>query len=306
MKEFQTIAFIGLGNMGLPMATNLVKAGYTVYGVDTNSEAEKKFSQDGGKIGVPTELLAKQVDIVMISLPTPQIVEKVYLGDGGIVENADSALTIIDFSTISPQLNEKIYAISKEKGIDYLGAPVSGSVSGAVNGTLTIMVGGDKKVYEQALPLLRVLGDNPFHLGESVGVGTVIKLLNNLMIGFYTQAVAEAVALGEQMGVKADMIYDVLSVSFGQSRIYERNYKGHIAQNDFNPGFSTNLLLKDLKLAKQMADENQTPLPIGDKLIDLYSEAVEKGYGEQDMASVYLMVKELIASKNDGLVSNKN
>ncbi|MCO0600809.1 NAD(P)-dependent oxidoreductase [Peribacillus butanolivorans] len=306
MKEFQTIAFIGLGNMGLPMATNLVKAGYTVYGVDTNSEAEKKFSQDGGKIGVPTELLAKQVDIVMTSLPTPQIVEKVYLGDGGIVENADSALTIIDFSTISPQLNEKIYAITKEKGIDYLGAPVSGSVSGAVNGTLTIMVGGDKKVYEQALPLLRVLGDNPFHLGESVGVGTVIKLLNNLMIGFYTQAVAEAVALGEQMGVKADTIYDVLSVSFGQSRIYERNYKGHIAQNDFNPGFSTNLLLKDLKLAKQMADDNQTPLPIGDKLIDLYSEAVEKGYGEQDMASVYLMVKELIASKNDGLVSNKN
>lgn len=220
MKEFQTIAFIGLGNMGLPMATNLVKAGYTVYGVDTNSEAEKKFSQDGGKIGVPTELLAKQVDIVMTSLPTPQIVEKVYLGDGGIVENADSALTIIDFSTISPQLNEKIYAITKEKGIDYLGAPVSGSVSGAVNGTLTIMVGGDKKVYEQALPLLRVLGDNPFHLGESVGVGTVIKLLNNLMIGFYTQAVAEAVALGEQMGVKADTIYDVLSVSFGQSRIY--------------------------------------------------------------------------------------
>ncbi|MBK5445090.1 MULTISPECIES: NAD(P)-dependent oxidoreductase [unclassified Peribacillus] len=306
MKEFQTIAFIGLGNMGLPMATNLVKAGYTVYGVDTNSDAEKKFSQDGGKIGVPTELLAKQVDIVMTSLPTPQIVEKVYLGDGGIVENADSALTIIDFSTISPQLNEKIYAITKEKGIDYLGAPVSGSVSGAVNGTLTIMVGGDKKVYEQALPLLRVLGDNPFHLGESVGVGTVIKLLNNLMIGFYTQAVAEAVALGEQMGVKADTIYDVLSVSFGQSRIYERNYKGHIAQNNFNPGFSTNLLLKDLKLAKQMADENQTPLPIGDKLIDLYSEAVEKGYGEQDMASVYLMVKEIIPSKNDGLVSNKN
>ncbi|MFE0504485.1 NAD(P)-dependent oxidoreductase [Peribacillus butanolivorans] len=306
MKEFQTIAFIGLGNMGLPMATNLVKAGYTVYGVDTNSEAEKKFSQDGGKIGVPTELLAKQVDIVMTSLPTPQIVEKVYLGEGGIVENADSALTIIDFSTISPQLNEKIYAITKEKGIDYLGAPVSGSVSGAVDGTLTIMVGGDKKVYEQALPLLRVLGDNPFHLGESVGVGTVIKLLNNLMIGFYTQAVAEAVALGEQMGVKADTIYDVLSVSFGQSRIYERNYKGHIAQNNFNPGFSTNLLLKDLKLAKQMADENQTPLPIGDKLIDLYSEAVEKGYGEQDMASVYLMVKELIASKNNGLVSNKN
>ncbi|MFI8495402.1 NAD(P)-dependent oxidoreductase [Peribacillus butanolivorans] len=306
MKEFQTIAFIGLGNMGLPMATNLVKAGYTVYGVDTNSDAEKKFSQDGGKIGVPTELLAKQVDIVMTSLPTPQVVEKVYLGDGGIVENADSDLTIIDFSTISPQLNEKIYAITKEKGIDYLGAPVSGSVSGAVNGTLTIMVGGDKKVYEQALPLLRVLGDNPFHLGESVGVGTVIKLLNNLMIGFYTQAVAEAVALGEQMGVKADTIYDVLSVSFGQSRIYERNYKGHIAQNNFNPGFSTNLLLKDLKLAKQMADENQTPLPIGDKLIDLYSEAVEKGYGEQDMASVYLMVKEIIASKNDGLVSNKN
>ncbi|MEH6947820.1 NAD(P)-dependent oxidoreductase [Bacillus sp. JJ634] len=303
MKEFQTIAFIGLGNMGLPMATNLVKEGYTVYGVDANSEAEQKFLQAGGKIGVATELLAKEADIILTSLPTPQVVEKVYLSEEGIIQNAHSSLTIIDFSTISPQLNEKIYTIAKEKGINYLGAPVSGSVSGAVNGTLTIMIGGEKPVYEQSLPVLKVLGENIFHLGESAGTGTVLKLLNNLMIGFYTQAVAETVVLGEQMGVNADTIYDVLSVSFGQSRVYERNFKGYIAPNNFKPGFSTNLLLKDLTLAKQMADEIGSPLPIGDQLIDLYSKAVEQGYGPQDMSSVYLMVKELVENDKQNTVS---
>ena len=158
------------------------------------------------KTGVPADLLAKEVDVIMTSLPTPQIVEKLYLGENGIIENAHSSLLIIDFSTISPQLNETVYAATTEKGINYLGAPISGSVSGAVNGTLTIMVGGEKSVYEKSLPVLEVLGENLFHLGENAGTGTVIKLLNNLMIGFYTEAVAETVALGEQMGVNADTI----------------------------------------------------------------------------------------------------
>ncbi|MCH6266089.1 MULTISPECIES: NAD(P)-dependent oxidoreductase [Neobacillus] len=293
MEQKKTIAFIGLGNMGLPMAINLVKAGYTVYGTDTNPNAEEQFHQAGGQTGVPAELLVKQVDYVLTSLPTPQVVEQVYLSKTGIIENGHSSLTIIDFSTISPQLNEKVYVKAKEKGISYLGAPVSGSVSGAIDGTLTIMVGGEKPVYEQSLPVLKVLGENLFHLGEGPGVGTVIKLLNNLMIGFYTQAVAEGVALGEQLGVNPDTIYDVLSVSFGQSRVYERNYKSFIAKNNYEGGFSTNLLLKDLKLAKQMAVESGGSLPIGDLLIDFYTKAAEEGYGPMDMSSVYLKVKEL-------------
>ncbi|MCM3568977.1 NAD(P)-dependent oxidoreductase [Neobacillus mesonae] len=293
MQQKKTIAFIGLGNMGLPMASNLVKAGYSVYGVDTNPNTEEKLSQIGGKIDVPVELLVQQVDFVLTSLPTPQVVETVYLGEKGIIKNAPSSLTLIDFSTISPKLNEQVYAAAKEKGIDYLGAPVSGSVSGAIDGTLTIMAGGEKRVYEQSLPILEVLGENLFHLGESPGTGTVIKLLNNLMIGFYTQAVAEGVALGEQLGVNPDTIYDVLSVSFGQSRVYERNYKSFIAQNNYEAGFSTNLLLKDLKLAKQMALESGSQLPIGDQLIDLYTNAADKGYGQMDMSSVYLIMKEL-------------
>lgn len=303
MSNLSKLAFIGLGNMGLPMATNLVKAGYEVYGVDMNSEAEQKFSQAGGKIGLTNDVLAKEVDVILTSLPTPQIVEKVYLGENGILENAHSSLLMVDFSTISPGLNEKVYSAAKEKGIEYLGAPVSGSVSGAVNGTLTIMVGGEKAVYEKSLPVLQVLGENLFHLGESAGTGTVIKLLNNLMIGFYTEAVAETVVLGEQMGVDADTIYDVLSVSFGQSRVYERNYKGYIAPKNFVPGFSTSLLLKDLKLAKQMAEEAGSPLPIGDQLIDLYTKAEELGYGPQDMSAAYLMVKESIEKNN--LVTSK-
>lgn len=292
MKQIQTIGFIGLGNMGLPMATNLVKAGYTVYGVDTNAATVEKFAAAGGKTGESIAFIAKEADAVLTSLPTPGIVENIYLGKEGIVEHAGEGLLMIDFSTISPQLNDKIHAIAKDNALEYLGAPVSGSVSGAVNGTLTIMVGGEKAVYDSALPLLHVLGNNPFHLGESPSVGTRIKLLNNLMIGFYTQAVAETVVLGEQMGVDPDVIYDVLNVSFGQSRVYERNYKGYIAKDEFKPGFSTNLLLKDLKLAQEMAQAADSPLPIGDKLIAYYEEAVEKGYGEQDMSAVYAWMRD--------------
>lgn len=298
MKKLPVVAFIGLGNMGYPMAVNLLKAGYVVYGVDVNKEAEHRFSSAGGKIGTPLPSLSQQVNIILTSLPTPAIVEKIFLEDEGIVENAHASLLSIDFSTVSAKLNDKIASVCRNKNIGYLGAPVSGGVTGAENATLTIMVGGPKAHFDKAYPLFTVLGKNIFHNGENPNAGTIVKLLNNLVVGFYNHGVAEVILLGERMGVNLDMVYDNLSVSYGQSRIYDRSYKLFITKNNFDPGFTINLLLKDLKIAKEMAEDCGAPLPIGDQLIEYLSTAVSKGYGDKDMSAVYLCLKEGSANKD--------
>ncbi len=286
------LGFIGLGNMGLPMSINLLKANNEVYGFDTNVEAVELFTEAGGIGLASAKDVAMQCDVIMTSLPTPQIVEMVYLSKEGIIHHAKKGALLIDFSTVNPDLNDSLHKEASTLGLRYLGAPVSGGVIGAVNATLTIMVGGDKDDYDSASEILRIVGKNIYHLGLSSSVGTRLKLLNNLMIGFYTEAVAETIVLGEKMGIDADTLYEVLSNSYGQSRIYERNYEEYIKNNNYIPGFSTNLLLKDLKLAKGMADEAGVSLRIGEKLVDLYSEIAQQGYGENDMSAAYLSLKD--------------
>lgn len=286
------LGFIGLGNMGLPMSINLLKANNEVYGFDTNVEAVELFTEAGGIGLASAKDVAMQCDVIMTSLPTPQIVEMVYLSKEGIIHHAKKGALLIDFSTVNPDLNDSLHKEASTLGLRYLGAPVSGGVIGAVNATLTIMVGGDKDDYDSASEIFGIVGKKIYHLGLSSSVGTRLKLLNNLMIGFYTEAVAETIVLGEKMGIDTDTLYEVLSNSYGQSRIYERNYEEYIKNNNYTPGFSTNLLLKDLKLAKGMADEAGVSLRIGEKLVDLYSEIAQQGYGDNDMSAAYLSLKD--------------
>lgn len=291
MYMTHTIGFIGLGNMGLPMAINLVNAGYKVLGFDTNEASNEKFVANGGTaVGDVVQLIAEST-VVLTSLPTPQVVSAVYRGPKGIIQTANRGTILVDFSTVNPQLNDELYADAQQAELHYLGAPVSGGVIGAINATLTIMVGGESEIHQQMTTILNTLGKNIYHLGISPSIGTRIKLLNNLMIGFYTEAVAETIVLGEQMGIEADILFEVLSNSYGQSRIFERNYLEYMKNDDYNPGFTTNLLLKDLKLAKEMAQQVGVPLPIGDKLVDLYSTISEEGFGDKDMAASYLSLK---------------
>ncbi|MDM5246682.1 NAD(P)-dependent oxidoreductase [Lysinibacillus sp. G4S2] len=288
----EKLGFIGLGNMGLPMSINLLKAGFTVYGFDTNSKAMEQFIDEGG-VGLATaKEVAEQSDIIMTSLPTPQIVELVYKSEQGIIHHAKKGSLLIDFSTVNPELNDSLHKEAQSLGLRYLGAPVSGGVIGAIHATLTIMVGGEEEDYQSGSEIFGIVGKNIYHLGTSPSVGTRIKLLNNLMIGFYTEAVAETIVLGEKMGIHADTLYEVLSNSYGQSRIYERNYVEYMKNENYQPGFSTNLLLKDLRLAKNMAKEAGVPLRIGEQLVDLYSNISQQGYGENDMSAAYLSLKE--------------
>jgi len=292
MSENIRLGFIGLGNMGFPMSENLVKSEYTVYGFDINPTAISKFKELGGQVCQSIKEVVQQVDVLFLSLPSPAIVEKTFYEEG-IIKYSPEGLMIIDTSTVNPELNRTIFNVCQENNLKYLGAPVSGGVIGAVNATLTFMVGGPKAYFDEVLPLLNVLGKNLFHVGESPDSGTVIKLINNLMIGFYTQAVGEALTLGENMGLDHERMFEILSVSYGQSRIYERNYKEYIAENNYEPGFTTNLLLKDLKIAKQMAEECEVKLPIGEQLVDWYTKIANEGYGDNDMSAAYLMTKDL-------------
>ncbi|MCG5250669.1 NAD(P)-dependent oxidoreductase [Brevibacillus agri] len=290
MADTPVIGIIGLGNMGMPMATNLVQAGYEVYGFDVNAKAELEFAAVGGKTGLTVAEVVQKTDVILTSLPSPDIVESVFTGLDGILEHARAGQTVVDTSTVTPQLNERLARASQAKGIGYLAAPVSGGVVGAKNRTLTIMVGGPKELYDSVYPVFMALGQNIFHVGERVDSGTAVKLINNLLIGFYTSAVSEGVALAKQMGLDLDLLFDILNVSYGQSRIYERNYKSFIAPNDFAAHFSLNLLLKDLRIAQEMAQQSGLSLPITAELLAIYEQSQEAGFGEQDMAALYAYI----------------
>ncbi|SFC38001.1 3-hydroxyisobutyrate dehydrogenase [Bacillus sp. 491mf] len=293
------IGLIGLGNMGLPMSENLITANFIVCGVDLNKEAENSFQQAGGIIGLSIPQLAESCEMILTSLPSSRAVETVYLGEDGLINNSHPGIILIDTSTVAPQLNMKIAEAAKRKGIDFLAAPVSGGVIGAINRTLTFMVGGPKEVFEKSLPVLDVLGENIFHVSEKIDSGTTVKLINNLLIGFYTAGVSEALSLAKHSDMDLEKLFDILNVSYGQSRIYERNYKSFIATENYEPGFTVNLLKKDLGFALDLANDNNLQLPVSKMLLDLYEEAGKEGFGEKDMAVLYKKVNEQKISTNE-------
>lgn len=291
------VGFIGLGNMGLPMAKNLVKANYDVVGKNRSKGKEELFAQSGGKIGLTVAEMAEQLDIILTCLPLPEDVEKIYFGEDGLIVNGHEHLILVDHSTVAPALNEKIRNAAQAKKIEFLDAPISGGNFGAEDGSLTIMVGGKKEVYDKVLPLLEIMGKNIYHIGDT-GSGSVVKLINNLMVAFHTQAVSEAVTLGKKMGVDLDLLFNILNNSYAQSRIYDRHYNHFIAKNHFEPGFAINLLHKDMKLAEQMAKDADMKLPIGAQITELLANAKENGLGEKDMSALYVLINQLLEHKN--------
>ncbi|WP_258728935.1 NAD(P)-dependent oxidoreductase [Bacillus atrophaeus] len=286
------IGFIGLGNMGLPMSQNLLLSNFTVYGMDLNKEAEISFHQAGGTIGISVEKMVELCDVILTSLPSSNAAEKVFLGEKGLVSLAEPGILLIDTSTVAPELNQRIEEAARNKGVAFLAAPVSGGVIGAVNRTLTFMVGGAKSAFDEAVPVFKAMGENIFHVNENIDSGTNTKLINNLLIGFYTAGVSEALHLAKISNLDLDQLFEMLNVSYGQSRIYERNYKSFIADDHYEPGFSLKLLLKDLGFALDLANKNKVDLPVSKILFDLYEEAEKNGYGEKDMSVLYKKISE--------------
>ncbi|MFC0331551.1 NAD(P)-binding domain-containing protein [Paenibacillus sepulcri] len=280
------IGFVGLGTMGLPMAVNLLKAGFEVYGKNRSSGREQQFASQGGRTGLSLAELAAQMDVIITCLPLPSDVEEVYSGDSGLIQHAREGLVLIDCSTVSPELNRKLYAQSEAAGVEFLDAPVSGGETGAIAGTLSVMVGGQEETYNRVHSLFEAVGSRISYVGAS-GSGSTVKLINQLMVGIHSQAVSEAYALGCKAGLDPDLLFDILNHSFAQSRIMERHYTQFIAKSSFQPGFALKLLAKDMNLAADMGELSGVQLNAGKRVQAIINQAVGDGFGSLDMAALY-------------------
>lgn len=290
------IGFIGLGNMGLPMASNLLKEGNELFAFDMNKEAIKKIESLGATICNNSQEVGANSNVIFLSLPNATIIESVVLGEGGLVGSLSQGSTVIDMSSSEPASTRKLYSILKERGVELLDAPVSGGPEGAAQGTLSIMVGGHKQVFKDHLPLLDLLGKKINYIGES-GTGHAIKSINNLLYGAIFVASCEAMALGVKSGIKAETLLDVISSSAGRNFAIDVKFPSNVMSRDFNPGFSTDLLKKDMEIALTIGKEEGVPLSVSQLASQFITIAQQKGYGLQDHTALIQFFEELIGSK---------
>jgi 2-hydroxy-3-oxopropionate reductase len=289
----KTIGFVGLGIMGGPMAANLIKAGYTVIGYDTQPASLERLAAAGGKAADSIAATA-EADVVITMLPDSPHVEEVVLGAGGVLENARPDLLLIDMSTIRPDTSIRVAQEATTRGVRALDAPVSGGEKGAIDGVLSIMVGGDADTFEAARPVFEVLGKTIVHVGPS-GAGQTVKAANQLVVGGIYALVAEAIVLLEASGVDAGRGLDVLAGGLAGSRILDLKRESMVARQ-FAPGFRIDLHHKDMGIALAAAREAGVALPVTGLIAQLIAAARAQGYGSLDH-SVLLKVLENVSGK---------
>ena len=284
------IGFIGLGNMGGPMASNLVASGLSVTGYDLNEEANLLAKDNGIQISSNIESLIEDIDVLITMLPASEHVEKVYLGEN-LLDKLDKSILIIDCSTIAPEISVKVASAAKEKGLEMIDAPVSGGVAGAHAGTLTFSTGGSPKSIELATPVLKKMGNQVLHAGNN-GSGQIAKICNNMLLAVHMCGTAEAIALGVKNGLDPNVISKIMQSSSGNNWSLEKYnpFPGIMpnapSSNEYKGGFLNKLMLKDLGLAAQISKNSDAETPMGDKARELYEELSELGLGELDFSSI--------------------
>ncbi len=282
------VGFIGVGNMGNPMAQNLLKAGHTLWVHDLRREAAQNLEALGAKWAASPKEAASQSEVVLASLPMPQDVEKAVLGEEGILAGLEAGGTIVDMSTNSPTVVRRLAEKAREKGVHFLDAPVSGGVRGARSATLAVMVGGDRAVYDRFEPLLKAIGSNVFYVG-GVGAGNVAKLVNNMMAFVNMIGAIEGLVLGAKAGMDPYTLWQVVKASSGQSFIWESGGRA-ILRDRLLPTFTAELACKDIGLVTALAEELGVPLRMGSLAQELLRQYRDGGFGQEDILA---MVKEL-------------
>ena len=290
------IGFIGLGNMGLPMAQNLIKAGHQVEGVDVNAAAVEKLKAAGG-VGVEfAKVAASRADVVITMLPAGQQVREVYLGASGIIENANPGTLLIDCSTIDVETARAVAAAAEAKGLLMLDAPVSGGVGGATAGTLTFMVGGSAQAFARAESILQKMGKTIVHAGGA-GNGQAAKICNNMILGVSMIAVSEAFVLAEKLGLDHQKLFDISSKSSGQcwSMTTYCPVPGPVptspANRDYQAGFTAAMMLKDLKLAQDASKASGAKTALGADAARIYAQYVESGEAGRDFSGIVRFIR---------------
>jgi len=287
----QKVGFIGLGAMGRPMASNVLKAGYELTVFDVVKTAVEQMAEQGAKTALTPREVAERCDVVLISLPNAKIVEAVMTGEDGLLAGAHKGQIFIDLSSVTPEHTRRMAKLAEAKGVDYMDAPISGGVAGATSGTLTIMVGGSEHALAQCQDILQVIGKKIFHAG-SVGAGDAVKLVNNLLLGINMAAVAEAMTLGVKAGLDPKVLLEIISVSSGRSYALEAKVPGFILKRNFEPGFAVDLQYKDLEMAVQTGKELGMPLLLTNVAQQVYETAKAKGLGRKDISSIITLSEE--------------
>ncbi|MEM7684423.1 MAG: 3-hydroxyisobutyrate dehydrogenase [Pseudomonadota bacterium] len=285
------IGFIGLGNMGLPMAKNLLAAGHSVTGFDLNAEALAGLVDAGG---VAAELPADAVagaEIVVTALPAAKHVKLVYCGQGGILDSAPKGCVFIDCSTIDTASAREVIAEAEDRGQMMVDSPMSGGIGGATAGTLTFMVGGSEAAFSAAAPALEAMGKNIFHAGGP-GAGSAAKICNNMMLAIQMISVAEGFSLAERLGLDAQKLYDISSTA--TARCWSLNdycpAPGPVpaapSNRDYQPGFAAALMLKDLRIAMEAAQGAGASTPLGAHATQIYGMMDLAGQADLDFSGV--------------------
>lgn len=285
------IAFIGLGNMGGPMAINLAKAGHQVQVFDLSASAVDAVVAAGGVAAASAVAAVDQAQVVISMLPASRHVEGLYLGEGSLLAAIADGALVIDSSTIAPASAQKVAQAAAARGLQMIDAPVSGGTAGAQAGTLTFIVGGPADALERARPYLQNMGKNIFHVGGN-GAGQVAKLCNNMALGVIMAATGEAISLGVAHGLDAGVLSQMMAVSTGRSWATEvcNPWPGVLenapSSRGYSGGFGNDLMLKDLGLAVEAAVAKGASIPLGELARNLYSINSQQGNGSLDFSSV--------------------
>ena len=286
------IAFIGVGNMGNPMAHNLVKAGKKVKVFDVSNEMILRAKDKNLEVSDNMDqLISKDVTTLITMLPEGKNSKEVYLGENGIINKVQKNCLLIDCSTIDIKTSIEIGNKAKDKGIKMIDAPVSGGVMGAQNGTLNIMVGGSEDAYQAALPFLKIMGKNIFHAGD-IGSGNGAKICNNMSLGITMIAASESLMLAKRLNIDIKKVHEIMKNASGNSwpiSVYPPIpglIDGTPSNNNYRPGFSAGMMNKDLKLANECANHVKALTPLGKLALDIYDKFCKDGNDKMDFSAI--------------------
>lgn len=284
------VGFIGLGNMGFPMARNILRTGIEINAFDLSDDAMQKANELGMKAKRSAKEVLEDIDALITMLPNDAAVENIFLKEN-LLEEINDNIIIIESSTINPQVAKKVSAKASLKGISMLDAPVSGGVKGAELGTLTFIVGGDKADLKKAAPLLDIMGDKTFYAGQA-GAGQIAKLCNNMLLAIHMCGTAETIAMGVNNGLDPAVLSEIMKNSSGGNWSLEKYnpypgvMKGAPASNGYSGGFLNSLMLKDLNLAEELATQSKSNTPMGRLAKELYEELNNQGLEGLDFSSI--------------------
>jgi 2-hydroxy-3-oxopropionate reductase len=287
----QVIGFIGLGIMGRPMVKNLLKAGYPLVVHSRSRGPVDEIARAGAKVGSSPRDVAAQSDVLITMLPNSPDVELVALGRDGIIEGARPGLLFVDMSTISPIVSKKVGEALAAKSVKMLDAPVSGGERGAIDGALSIMVGGDKAVFDAVLPIFQAMGKTITHLGP-LGFGGFTKLANQIIVAVNLTALGEALTLAKKAGLDRDLTLTALAGGLAGSKCLDQKKPNYLADT-YNPGFKIDLHFKDLGLIMESARALGVPLPTTAVVQELFSALRVKGRGGLDHSGVITLLEDI-------------